>query len=268
MSNLLKCERTELTITHRCNLRCKLCGAYSPYYSPTPHWTYDYLVKSIERYFEIVDYVGKLTLSGGEPLLHPQLAELLEFVSSYVDRIGVLEIITNGSVVPNEQTLLNLKAFNKVSVIVDNYGPNLSSKVDGIGSALTNYEIKHLVRKYYGEDTYYNGWIDMSDLSKRNRTDVENEKIYKQCIFSDKFQRFLIVDGKIYICAVCRRCDSLDLINDPNDSIDLFDDILSIEQKKEQIKNFFNRKFFASCKYCNGFCDNYERFKPAEQMVE
>ncbi|MEW6064001.1 MAG: radical SAM protein [Bacillota bacterium] len=71
MNDIIKCERTELTITHRCNLRCKLCGAYSPYYSPTPHWGYDDLAKSVIKYFEVVDYVEKFTLSGGEPLLHP-----------------------------------------------------------------------------------------------------------------------------------------------------------------------------------------------------
>jgi organic radical activating enzyme len=266
MDDILKCERTEFTITHRCNLKCKLCGAYSPYYSPTPHWSYEELTKSIDKYFEVVDYVGKLTLSGGEPLLHPQLAELLDYLEGYIERIGIVEIITNGTVVPDERTLKSLSASQKVSFIVDNYGPELSKKVPQIADALNSFGIKHVVRKYYGEDAYYNGWIDMSDFSKRNRTEAENERIYKQCIFSERFQRFLIADGRVYICAVCKRCESLGLVDSPDESLDLFDDQLTIAQKREQIRSFFDRKSFASCEYCNGFYDNYERLVPAEQL--
>lgn len=266
MSTVLTCERTEFTITHRCNLKCKLCGAYSPYYSPTPHWEYDHLSESIARYFNVVDYVGKLTLSGGEPFLHPQLAQLVNFISGYIDRIGTLEIITNGTVLPDEKTLKSLSFSKKVSLIVDNYGPTLSKKVPQIAEAFHAHHIHHVVRKYYGEDAYYNGWIDMSDLSCKNRIPAQDEEVYKRCIFSEKFRRFLIVDGKIYICAVCRRCDSLNLVNDKKESIDLFDDSLSKEEIREQIRGFFDRKYFASCKYCNGFCDNFERFTPAEQL--
>ena len=83
----MKCERTELTITHRCTLKCKLCGAYSPYYSnPKPHWSLSQLKLYTDKYFEIVDYVEKMTISGGEPLLHPDLGKLVEYLCTY-DRI-------------------------------------------------------------------------------------------------------------------------------------------------------------------------------------
>jgi len=136
--------------------------------------------------------------------------------------------------VPDERTLKSLSRSNKVGIIVDNYGPALSKSVQQITDALNTFGIKHIVRKYYGEDAYYNGWIDMSDLSKRHRTEDENKSVYKRCIFSEKFQRFLIVDGKMYICAVCKRCESLNLVNAHIDRIDLFDDLLSKEQKKNK----------------------------------
>lgn len=103
MSHILKCDRTELTITHRCTLKCKLCGAYSPYYLPTPHWTFDKLKIYIDSYFNIVDYVEKFTISGGEPLLHPELSQIIEYMHKFSNQFNILEIITNGTIGCNWQ---------------------------------------------------------------------------------------------------------------------------------------------------------------------
>ncbi len=63
---MLTLDRTELLITHRCTLKCKLCGNYSPTYVPAPEWSFEQLADYLDLYFEVVDKVQKLTLSGGE----------------------------------------------------------------------------------------------------------------------------------------------------------------------------------------------------------
>ena len=80
------------------------------------------------------------------------------------------------------------------------------------------------------------------------------------------FQRYLIADGRMYICAVCRRCDSLGLLHSDSDYIDLLDTTKTIGEKRMQVKQFFERESFEGCKYCNGFCDTYQRHLPAEQL--
>lgn len=226
----MKCERTELTITHRCTLKCKLCGAYSPYYSnPKPHWSLSQLKLYTDKYFEIVDYVEKMTISGGEPLLHPDLGKLVEYLCTYGDRIGLLEFITNGTMIPKTDVIYAMQKFGKVKVIIDNYGPELSTEVPQIEKILDNYGI------------YY---------------------------FSKKFQRYLLVEGKLYLCATARRCDSLNLLTEDNDYINLLDDDLSLEQKKRKIESFFDRKHFEACMYCDGFNDKYQRHTPAEQIKQ
>ena len=43
-----------------------------------------------------------MTISGGEPLLHPDLGKLVEYLCTYGDRIGLLEFITNGTMIPKD----------------------------------------------------------------------------------------------------------------------------------------------------------------------
>ena len=57
--------------------------------------------------------------------------------------------------------------------------------------------------------------------------------------FSKKFQRYLLVEGKLYLCATARRCDSLNLLTEDNDYINLLDDDLSLEQKEKKNRIVF-----------------------------
>lgn len=267
MEQNLKLSNTTLVVTFRCNLKCKLCAVSAPYYAVPPHYSYESLTKSIDRYFEAVDYVDKFTINGGEPLLHPQLPEIMEFMINYIDKIGTLEIITNGAVEPNTQLLRSLSLSDKIDILVDNYGPDLSIKVPQIVKAFNTDGIKHRVRKYYGEDAHLGGWVDLTDLSKKVRSDEDTELIYKRCAYPGPFRCLVIIDSKAYICGVYKRCQSLGIIpDDPKEYIDFSSDFTQIEDQKKQIRNFYDRRFFSACKYCSGFCEDSIRHAPAEQL--
>lgn len=108
-------------VTLRCNLRCKLCAVYAPYYDKPFHPTYEFLVKCVDRYFEIVDHIKLFSVSGGEPLLRNDLSRIIDKVYTYVDRIERFEIITNGTIVPSDNIIESLSAFGKkLNLLVDN----------------------------------------------------------------------------------------------------------------------------------------------------
>src|SRR5438128_12684931 len=71
----------------RCNLACKYCNEYDDFSKPVP----------TETMFRRVDKLGELrtsvvTISGGEPLLHPDLDQ----ISGRIRRHGILAgMITN-----------------------------------------------------------------------------------------------------------------------------------------------------------------------------
>jgi MoaA/NifB/PqqE/SkfB family radical SAM enzyme len=247
-------------------LKCKLCGAYSPYYNPTPHWDFNNLKISIDDYFRIVDYLDKFTISGGEPLIHPSIDKIIEYLNdNYSSQIGIVEIITNGTIVPNVHLISKLENLSNIQsrIIVDNYGPTLSKMISEIEEVLSKTKITYSIRKYYGKDQYYNGWIDMSDFSYRERNDEENGDIYSKCMFSNRFQRFLLVESKLYACATAKRCESLEKVCNGIDCLDLSSENTNL---KESISSFFDRNHFKACEFCDGFNELHKRFPPAEQL--
>src|ERR1700733_10706346 len=77
-----------LVVTRFCNLECAYCSEYDKVSAPVP----------LERLFERIDALARLgtqiiTLTGGEPLTHPGLAEL---VGRIRQRGMVATTITNG----------------------------------------------------------------------------------------------------------------------------------------------------------------------------
>ena len=100
-----------LEITTVCTLACKLCIAKIPYYTSHEHVELKYVKKDIEKLFEVYDYVENLDISGGEPLLYPNLELVLEEALKYKDKWGRVRIITNGTVIPSEAVINVMKTL-------------------------------------------------------------------------------------------------------------------------------------------------------------
>lgn len=267
MKQRLQLSNTTLVISLRCNLRCKLCAVNAPYYKNPPHYSFETLRKSVKKFFEAVDYVDKFTVNGGEPMLHPQLPEIMNFILQYSDKIGMLEIITNGTIVPNESLLKSLRSSDKIDILIDNYGPDLSKGVPAIIRSFEENKIKFRARKYYGHDAHLGGWVDLSDISKKNRTSSETQNIYRNCAYPNAFHCFAIIGDKAYICGVYKWAQANQIISDNTDEyVDFSDDTLSTESIRTKIRQFYERPYFSACEYCNGFCEDSKRFLPAEQL--
>src|SRR5919198_3949427 len=79
----------------RCNLACKYCNEFDDFSKPVP----------TELMFQRVDKLGELgtsviTISGGEPLLHPELDAI---ISRIRHRGIVAGLITNGYLLTGER---------------------------------------------------------------------------------------------------------------------------------------------------------------------
>ncbi|MDX2150518.1 MAG: radical SAM protein [Bryobacteraceae bacterium] len=101
----------------RCNLSCKYCNEYDDYSKPVP----------TEVMLERIDTLGRLgttivTMSGGEPLLHPELDQLIARIRG----IGAIAgLITNGYLLTAERIKrLSDAGLDHMQISIDNVKPD------------------------------------------------------------------------------------------------------------------------------------------------
>src|ERR1700682_3883250 len=105
----------------RCNLSCKYCNEYDDFSKPIPAAT------MIERLDQLADLgTTIITFSGGEPLLHPELDELI----ARVRRRKIMAcLITNGYLLtPQRVRQLNDAGLDHMQISIDNVMPDNVSK--------------------------------------------------------------------------------------------------------------------------------------------
>lgn len=105
----------------RCNLACSYCNEYDSFSKPVP----------IEEMLRRIDRLGELgttiiTLSGGEPLLHPQCDDIVRRIRA----VGAMAtLITNGYLLtPDRIRALNAAGLDYLQISIDNVQPDDASK--------------------------------------------------------------------------------------------------------------------------------------------
>lgn len=268
MNEILKLNKTAFAITLRCPLHCKLCSVYAPYYKKPPHFNLYQLTEMIDKYFSVVDFVERFSPTGGEPLLHKHLPDIIEYLLKYKDRIGEIAIFTSGTVIPSEQVIKMCQKNPKTYFLVDDYGSSLSTQIPNIEKSLSEGGVRYMIRKHHGSDTHFGGWVYFGDAKRQIWfTQSEIEMQFSKCAQSGKGFCFFMIDGKLYPCTYIRRCIELGTISkDSKEYLDLCDNSLTIEEKKSRLRNIKNTKSLTACAYCTGMCEDSKRFPPAEQL--
>jgi MoaA/NifB/PqqE/SkfB family radical SAM enzyme len=105
----------------RCNLACAYCNEYDDYSKPVPT---DVMIGRINKLADLGTTI--ITISGGEPLLHPDLDEII----AAIRRRGALAcMITNGYLlVPERVKRLNRAGLDHMQISIDNVMPDEVSK--------------------------------------------------------------------------------------------------------------------------------------------
>ena len=105
----------------RCNLSCAYCNEFDDHSAPVPTAE---LRRRIDRLAEM--HTAIITLSGGEPLLHPDLDEIVRHIRV---RAALATLITNGYLLTRDRIRrLNRAGLDHLQISIDNVNPDGVSK--------------------------------------------------------------------------------------------------------------------------------------------
>ncbi len=105
----------------RCNLDCSYCNEYDKTSAPVP---LESMLRRIDRLADLGTTI--ITLSGGEPTLHPDLDAIIRRIRA---RGAIATLITNGLLLtPDRIRALNRAGLDYLQISIDNVAPDDVSK--------------------------------------------------------------------------------------------------------------------------------------------
>src|SRR5437868_11401461 len=103
--------------TRKCNLACGYCNEYDDFSPPVAT---DVMLRRIDRLAELGTSI--ITISGGEPLLHPEIEKIIQRIRHHGMIAGM---ITNGYLLtPKKIIALNEAGLDHLQISIDNIQPD------------------------------------------------------------------------------------------------------------------------------------------------
>ena len=225
-----------------CNLGCKSCNAFSPVIEKC-FADIEAIKKDLTRLSELTGgNLKSLTVSGGEPLLNPQLPEILEYARKYFPEVQ-LQIITNGTLLEKApDKFWTVCKNNNVIISLTCYPINLNIEKIKETAAANNVAIVYQDDTDIREKTMY-----FSPLDSSGKQDIK--KSYRLCYMANYC--FVLENGRLYTCPTIAHIEHFNKFFNQNfvvserDYIDIY--------KAENINEItgFMCKPMPFCRYCD-----------------
>lgn len=172
-------NRVDVSVTNRCTLNCEGCNMLMPYYCNPKDRKLEDIKKDLDVFFQWVDTVEDLNLLGGEPLLYPDLVEVLQYIQdNYRDKIIDIYMFTNGTCNLSEKLL---EVSHRIGVIYDisdytNGLPRLEARLEKFQKILSENSIRFINKKM-------DFWLDFGFATADHSRDSEEQKVafFHQC---------------------------------------------------------------------------------------
>ena len=238
-------------VTNICNLKCKGCCTSTPTVPVNlrRHFPIDQLKESVNAVSKIVDGVNSVYICGGEPLLYPNLAEILKVIREKINP-GQLVVPTNGTIVPSADVLESMHDNNVIGR-VDDYG-ELSRNIKKVISEYDKWGIA-----YFVQDSLQFPWTDFGEIYDHGDDGTEK---FKKC---REWHCYLVYNGSLYPCGRVFRIHERELYEPKEyESIMLDGDVDFMKNKLKQM-SLMDGPMYA-CRFC-GMQPN-KKIKAAEQM--
>lgn len=248
-NNQLYIELAQICLTERCSLKCKKCAhACYAVNAKSQDMSIETAKESADYFFAFVDIVKEFVLIGGEPFLYQCLNEIIEYIGEkYREKIVIFSITTNGTIMPNQETLDLCKKYN-VTIRISDYSvsiQHLAEKYERLQKKLENNQIVYTMSDKDAQ------WMDYGFESvDRKGTKEDLIQIFDKC----KTPCREIRGSRYYYCVMARSVsDNLKLGIGEKDYLDLKE--LKSDGKKilfEFQMGFSEKGYLDMCSHCYG----------------
>ena len=197
-------EYLEIPITTKCSLNCKKCSNLIPCYQKRSDYDINILLKSLKKFLDCINHIVFIRVLGGEPFLNKNLYKILEELLNS-KKIQRIEVVTNGTIVPNDKKLLGVLKNNRIIVSISQYPMVNYNK---LVLFLKKNNIKYRIDKM-------NFWLDYGEPYKRNKSERVLIKQYAKCNNVCKS----LINGQIHLCPRSSHGTDLGIINNIDNNI-------------------------------------------------
>lgn len=111
----------DIHILDECNIKCKGCAHFAPLVENDVYLTMDEFTKNLDRLKELIPNINQIAILGGEPLLHPDLCEILKYTRK-IYPYSEIDLVTNGTMLlSSKQELFDTIVANNIRVNISLY---------------------------------------------------------------------------------------------------------------------------------------------------
>lgn len=239
---MIEIKSLEIHASYHCNLSCKNCMHLSPY--EDKHFIDFNQLKDDLMQLKNVLKADVLRILGGEPLLNPNLSEIVLIVKES-EISNTISIATNGTRI---KSWVNNPIWNEIDECEISLYPCVKSKhkeiIDSCESISKKFNVKFLLY-------YCNSFRKAYSLQASSNKQM-TQKIFDTCLCVRDWQCFNLFEGKFYLCpqafAFARNG-----ITDNNESD--YVDLINCKNLEQELSSYINRtKPLEACSYCYGNC--------------
>lgn len=187
-------REVHMSINTDCTFNCEKCNMFMPYYKEKMQYKLENIKENLQLFFNVIDYVYVFSLLGGEPFLNGDLKDIVKYIGeNYKLQIGRLEIITNGSLIPNNETLFVLQQ-HKVLVRISDYTKQIKyeKQLEKLIKKLEEYNVSYVIEQSLT-------WLDFRFPSDNLKIKLNDIRSHMMCC-APAFHG--LNDKKFYYCHV------------------------------------------------------------------
>lgn len=232
----------DLSVTDRCSLRCRFCANMMQYFDTPQNISTEEITRDFNQLLTLIDWVDDIAIIGGEPFINNDLLGILESIVNNPQtkiKVGMLRIVTNGTIVPND-SLCEFMARHSILVCISNY-KNFSRHLDDCVDKFQKYGVLHVVLDIPN-------WGYICQLEQERSCLDLNELMEKRRECSTRCRA--IGQGRFYLCSFLKSACKLGAIPQNSDTyVDLFDADVKGKLAKYLSNNL---PLPTSCSWCSG----------------